>query len=204
MTPYPVFQTILKRLSPTFLSAPFKYWKAARSPWSLLFSVQNHPNSQPFLIAVVSYPSDHFMDLGYWELHEVHSFWPNDLCFPLFPAGRLQCTPGAGFSPSSCLNRSATSRYIARSVLVGRNSVLPLLMLPVIYAWEGVRSLRCCYFSGCLFPGALVALVSAFLQPLLWGGCKLSRKPWFHLGKGLKGSKCIETPSCEQRIPNPT
>ncbi|KAM9573852.1 zinc finger CCCH domain-containing protein 3 isoform 2-T2 [Guaruba guarouba] len=28
-------------------------------------------------------------------------------------AGRLQSTPGAGFSPSSCLNRSATSRYIA-------------------------------------------------------------------------------------------
>jgi len=38
--------SLLKRLSPSFPSAPFKHWKAAiRSPRSLLFSRLNKPNS---------------------------------------------------------------------------------------------------------------------------------------------------------------
>lgn len=48
-------------------------------------------------------------------------FWANDhecVCVSsCFPTVRLSCMPSSpGFSPFGCLNRSATSRYIARSV----------------------------------------------------------------------------------------
>lgn len=39
-------QTVVKSLSPDFLLAPLRYWKAAlRSPWSLLFSKLNNPST---------------------------------------------------------------------------------------------------------------------------------------------------------------
>ena len=50
-------QALLKCLSPSFLQAPFKYWKV--SPGPSLLQAEQPQLSQPFLVAEVFQPSDH-------------------------------------------------------------------------------------------------------------------------------------------------
>lgn len=85
-------------------------------------------------------------------------FWANGhecVCVSsCFPTARLSCTPSSpGFSPFGCLNRSATSRYIARSV-----PTVWFVLRMVYEACDGAVSLALSLMKLCSPPFSVVNL----------------------------------------------
>ena len=65
--------SLIKSPSPPLILVPFRYWEAAmKSPQSLLFTRLNNPNSQPFSIGEVLYPSEHSHGLLWAHSNQFH------------------------------------------------------------------------------------------------------------------------------------